>query len=555
MRSMTCELSRTVSLLLEDLDSSKSLSAAIMLRYGDWDGLASLRCDPSSYADANAYFRNTQAASLLRKCYDLPTSNDRRATAIEKWWDGERACFSANLRLTDLRNQMGPESPFEPRLHRIVRRIRTKVIEMIGWAPPSLIEGRFGPGATYSTKAQLSTAAHKIANPRPSATSGVSWSVLAQWLGTAWAGSVLSHQGEVEWVPGNRFTTVPKTSLTDRSIAVEPDINVFYQLGVGRVLRNRLKQNYGWDLATAQEVHGRVARESSVTREFCTLDLSNASDTLCRALVKLVLPPAWVSLLEDLRSPKTLIDGKWVVLEKFSSMGNGFTFELETIIFAAIALVASEETLGWECVLGHDVYVFGDDIIVRNDVYRPLKSALEFFGFAINGEKSFFGDSPFRESCGQDFYQGVPVRPFFLKGFPNEPQENIVFANGLRTITERAALCGHRLGGRAWLSILDCIPNRVRQCRGPKELGDIVIHDVEERWTIKQRNGIRYLRCFKVGDKRRYAFDRFEPEVVLACAVYGLSVDDPRGWSWTRLGGLSPRDSVLGYRIGWVAFS
>jgi hypothetical protein len=311
-------------------------------------------------------------------------------------------------------------------------------------------------------------------------------------------------------------------------------------------------------LDRAQDVHRQVAETSSVTREFATLDLSNASDTVASTLVKVLLPRKWYEALDDLRSKKTFIQNKWVVLEKFSSMGNGFTFELETILFAAIACSVTRECDGLG-ELGSDVFVFGDDIIVKNSVARPLKSVLEFLGFNLNYEKSYFDDSPFRESCGADFFAGKPVRPYFLKELPNGPQDYFGLANGIASLTDRIALTGYEVGRRAWFSVLDCIPTRIRSCRGPKDLGDIVIHDNEEHWTCRWRNGIRYLKALKPDRVRVIGFDRFDPRVVLACATYGTGnygtpISDG-GDVVLRREGVIPRDGVLSFKVGWVPYS
>jgi hypothetical protein len=235
-------------------------------------------------------------------------------------------------------------------------------------------------------------------------------------------------------------------------------------------------------------------------------------------------------------------------LEKFSSMGNGFTFELETLIFAAIALVITREC-GFSGRLGSDVFVFGDDIIVKNGVARPLKSVLEFLGFELNAEKSYFGDEPFRESCGGDYFAGQPVRPYFLKELPDGPQGYIAFANGVRAAAERVNHTWFNSLGdlkRAWFSVLDCIPTGVRSCRGPKGLGDIVIHDDSDHWTTRWKRGIRYLRCYRPHRYRKVAFANFSSEVVLACATYGVSNYHE---------GVIPRDGVRSHKVGWMAYS
>jgi hypothetical protein len=87
---------RTVSHLLEDLETPISLGVALRLRYGEWDGVAELSVDPRSYLDANSYARDAAAVGILKKLQELPTKIDRRGAAIEKWWQGERRCYLTN---------------------------------------------------------------------------------------------------------------------------------------------------------------------------------------------------------------------------------------------------------------------------------------------------------------------------------------------------------------------------------------------------------------------------------------------------------------------------
>lgn len=550
-QSLPSDVVRLVSLYLEDLGTPRSLSVAIRLRENDWDGISEVTLDPREYLDASDYAKDAAAFGILKKLQQLPTTHDRQRAAIAKWWEGERACYKSNERLAPLLSHWNRNYPvaaddeYEPALRNFFREVGKLVESWIGSRPPQYedTEGRFGPGATYSDRGGRTTVPDKI-NSVPSLTRGSLW-YLPNWLETQWGHSVAQHHGELSFVRGNRFTTVPKTAKTDRSIAVEPSLNIFYQLGLGRTLRRRLRRTTGWDLLSAQEIHRQVAKESSVSREYCTLDLSNASDTVSRNLVKLLLPHHWFTRLDELRSSLTLIEGRWVMLEKFSSMGNGFTFELETILFAALACVVSRQH-GYKGLLGSDVFVYGDDIIVKNDVARALESVLRFCGFELNEEKSFFDDCPFRESCGGDYFLGEDVRPYFLKELPNGPQDYFPVANGIRRVSSNLTRMGEKGVRRAWFATLDCIPTRVRSCRGPQVLGDVVIHDDEERWTKRWRRGIRYLQVYRPHRVRVIRYERFNPEVILACATYGCG---------NRRGGVIPRDGVLSFKVGWTPYS
>ena len=520
--------------LYEGLATPTSLAASILLRHGEWDQLANLEVDPSNYLSAEEFWRSASACAFLRKYQPLPTSYDRKAVAEGNFLKCEESCFRANRRLypilDDLKGHQGDSD-----LHAYFARARKIVASILGPCP-DLLEGRFGPGSTYGDKGVLATVPDKISN-EPQFTPDA-WPFLFQWSGTLWA-SACSDVGKVpKSVPGNRFLTVPKDSTKDRGIAVEPSINVFYQLSLGKVIRSRLRR-WGIDLNEGQDKHRALARWASRRGHLATLDLKNASDTISRNLVKLLVPSNWYETLDALRSKKTLFRKNFVLLEKFSSMGNGFTFELETLLF--IALVAA---ITGSSSIGKTVFAFGDDLILPTEYSEDVISALRFCGLETNVKKSFF-NGPFRESCGGDFFDGVGVRPFFLKDDPDQPSSRISLVNGLRAQTNEHL--GRWLCVRsAWHTALEGIPFEVRRLRGPKALGDIVIHSDQSQWVTHWEGGIRYLKCYLPVPHFNVRWDRFAPSVTLASAVYGLA------WNGGRV---STRDPILSYRIGKVPYS
>jgi hypothetical protein len=106
-------------------------------------------------------------------------------------------------------------------------------------------------------------------------------------------------------------------------------------------------------------------------------------------------------------------------------MGNGATFCLETLVFAAAAHAIRSKT----------VSVYGDDIIVDSDKVDDLKRLLGFLGFSVNADKSFSA-GPFRESCGKDYYQGVDITPFYLRGIGQNKPDQCHVINGLVSISK-----------------------------------------------------------------------------------------------------------------------
>lgn len=546
-------LGSVVRLFLDGLGTPLATRVRTLIDKGEWDQLVALKTDPRQYTSAESYFADTCAISFLRKCKDLPTTIDRKAVAVENFWMAEKQCMATNLRLQRFEHSTPADRSFWERYdegsfacYDLIDRARKKIFETLGRAP-SHLDGRFGPGATFADKGQLATVPDKMTS-RPTMTSSF-WPFMFSWAGTAWSRNCAEDGRHPYVVRGNRFTTVPKDATKDRGIAVEPSLNLFFQLGLGRVLKRKLR-SAGINLQDGKEIHARVAREASVTGAFSTLDLSNASDTVSYNLVKLLLPSDWFDIVDSLRSPFTLIEGRWVKLEKFSSMGNGFTFELETLIFASICqavqdMRTAQNPDNLSASWGDGIWTYGDDIIVPTHISDDVIGALRFLGFSLNESKSF-QDGWFRESCGGDFFNGVAVRPFFLKEFPHEPQHWITIANGIRALAFNDHCPNDRFVRfrRAWFKSLDQLPTSVRGIRGPTSLGDLVVHDEPERFATRRRGELLFNKVYKPASFREISWKHWHHHIKLAAILYSPSGFTDRG--------VIPRDGVLGYRVGWV---
>jgi hypothetical protein len=200
----------------------------------------------------------------------------------------------------------------------------------------------------------------------------------------------------------NRVETVPKNWKTDRTIACEPEGNLFLQLAFDGFAKDRLRK-FGIDLSDQSE-NQYLARKGAESGDFATIDLSMASDTVSRNAVAWLFPSDWNSFLNDVRSPFGHGFGREWEYAKLSSMGNGATFAVETLIFAALS----------RAVGSRDHRVYGDDIVIRKEFVADLLRLLKFFGFRVNESKSFF-TGPFRESCGADWFNSSNVTPFYLR--------------------------------------------------------------------------------------------------------------------------------------------
>ena len=524
--------------LCDALGSSTAAAVKRAIVDRKWGDLVATTVHPSDYSNAEDYLRNAAASEFLRKCGGLETGVDLHQVAVDNFFASETVCHASNQRIsryvawfTD--GFVGDQTDL--RLYEYIYRVRERIRAILGPIPKSL-DLRLGKGATYYDRGDEITIPHKFSS-QPCRTAACWWADFYVYQ-SAWGMAALrdTTSSAPLIVKGNRFTSVPKDSAKNRGICIEPAVNLSLQLPIGAHLKMRLMQYAGIDLVDGQEEHRRLARLASVDGSLATIDLSNASDTISYNLVKLLLPGSWFDLLSDLRSPFTEIENKWVRLEKFSSMGNGFTFELETLIFYALARECGGQT--------HKVY--GDDIIVDTEVAKTVLASLALFGFTPNRKKTFI-EGPFRESCGGDYFSGVDVRPFYLKEFPRAPNEWISLANGLRRLGRTDVQSGAwRLGLlRPWLRALDAIPSDIRRLRGPRSLGDIVIHDDPERWTTRSygRDGYRqWVRTWQP-QRRVIPLTKFRANVQFAAALYGVPSTGP-----------SPRGEagIRGYRKRWL---
>jgi hypothetical protein len=202
----------------------------------------------------------------------------------------------------------------------------------------------------------------------------------------------------------NRVTAVPKNWKIDRMIACEPEGNLSFQLAFDQFAKERLRR-HGIDLSD-QSLNQDLAREGSITGHLCTVDFKNASDTVSENLVWLLFPWEWAVILSDFRCPTYKMGkvGRSRIYEKFSSMGNGSTFCIETLIFASIAFAVHSK----------EYSVYGDDVIVESSLFQDYQQLATYLGFTINPDKTHY-EGNYRESCGYHWIHGIDITPLYIR--------------------------------------------------------------------------------------------------------------------------------------------
>lgn len=216
--------------------------------------------------------------------------------------------------------------------------------------------------------------------------------------------------------PPARVICVPKTAKGPRIITAEPVYNQFIQQGLASMFE-RWMDVHPCVSYVSQRPNQNLARLGSISGSHATIDLSEASDRVSLAIVKLLLAdhPFLLTCVLACRSQRSeLPNGDIILLKKFASMGSALTFPIETIVFATIAMMANWRISPEREVDEVNLRVYGDDIIVPQDAANATVSLLEAFGLKVNTHKSFWSGN-FRESCGGDFFAGTPVNPVRLR--------------------------------------------------------------------------------------------------------------------------------------------
>lgn len=207
------------------------------------------------------------------------------------------------------------------------------------------------------------------------------------------------------------LTLVPKSFKALRSIVPNTTIGSFMTDGLGRMIQRRLKRN-GYDITTLQMQHRKRAYEASIHHQDVTLDLSSASDSLSVSLMERLLPKDWFAVMQDSRIGRLrLPNGSSCEMETFCTMGVGFTFPLQTLVFLGLLKATEKWTDSFRRRNWANITVYGDDMIFDRGIYHNVKLLFKYAGLVINIDKSF-DEGGFRESCGGDFYHGLDVRPF-----------------------------------------------------------------------------------------------------------------------------------------------
>jgi hypothetical protein len=433
----------------------------------------------------------SQIEAFIKKNESLPSlpTVDTGRAALESFERAERICRITNRRLAyyfDHEERMDPNlSKWMKRAARFVENCLGPVDEFVE-AIPQLV--RLTSGAT-STRARKDALPFMKVSKTPVCTPSAEPLLRSLY---AYFGVKLRNVRLVAW---NRVIVVTKNWKTGRTIAAEPEGNLPFQLAFDTFVKGCLRK-VGINLSS-QRRNQQYAAKASVDDAEATVDFTMASDTGARLAVHWLYPPKWVELLERFRTPLGRLDpglasdypefDKVWQYAKFSSMGNGCTFGLETLIFASLAYAVGSRT----------ICVYGDDVVVDADKYDDFTRLAKFLGFVVNHEKSY-ASGPFRESCGENYYRGTLVTPFYVREWHDEMRkaDRCHVVNGLAKVSLP--------GGKLWTLLRSIVKDDelplVPYCENSTAGVHIDVYLARDRGLIKPRREYVTIRHREVAD-------------------------------------------------------
>lgn len=205
---------------------------------------------------------------------------------------------------------------------------------------------------------------------------------------------------------------VPKSLSSMRTICMEPTSLMYYQQGVLKQIQSYMAEHptLSHRIRLKDQTHNQfLSKIGSVNQKYATIDLSAASDSVSWKLMEYVFRGTdYFEAALLTRSTNALLpDGNTIALNMFAPMGSTFCFPTQCVVFAAMCEYVTRKH-GVHRQMSYSVY--GDDIIIYEDLADELAILLRSSGFLLNEEKSYL-TGHFKESCGGEYFQGADVTP------------------------------------------------------------------------------------------------------------------------------------------------
>lgn len=356
-----------------------------------------------------------------------------------------------------------------------------------------------------------------------------------------------------------KVVLVPKDSRGPRLISCEPLEYQWIQQGLGRKISSHLESHpltAGHVNFTNQSINRDLALSASADQEWVTLDMKEASDRVSLYLVEEIFRdvPVLLEALKATRSTSTILpDGREVQLNKFAPMGSCLCFPIEAFVFYALGLgVLMDAYKIPRREARKMIYVYGDDLIVRREVYSALLLHFPYFGLLFNEAKCCTAGF-FRESCGCDAYRGVDVTPIKLRSVWSHRKKldigvissyvalsNAMYKRGYMRVSETIQRLV--LGKTGPLPIFSCEDNGGLGWIRPDVCTRVQPQGVRVRWNTD----LHYREAYTLQSRPEYEYSdpdvwstvlrrTSNPDQYTKPGTYAVPHRSRPQWGWTRL--------------------
>lgn len=257
-----------------------------------------------------------------------------------------------------------------------------------------------------------------------------------------------------------KLAAVPKDSRGPRLISLEPLEYQWIQQGLGRRLVDHIEEcplTRGYVNFSDQTINRTLALGASLTQEWDTLDLKDASDRVSLWLVRQLFPVNLLRKLEAARTAGTCWKDRNYPYRKFAPMGSALCFPVESLVFWALVtarLSLDHVRSGYGGLLNSltPVYVFGDDLVVPHGTMPLVSDLFKELFLELNEDKCCHG-SFFRESCGCDAFQGVDVTPIKIRHYGHDPNSLIALCE----YAKHARISGYHLTAELLFGVVESL--------------------------------------------------------------------------------------------------
>lgn len=253
----------------------------------------------------------------------------------------------------------------------------------------------------------------------------------------------------------SRVVCVPKDYRGPRVIAAMTAWKMYIQSAFDTLLRQFLKRSClrkAVDL-NDQSFNQEYARQASMNLRLATADLSDASDSIHFRVVSELLRyrPDLMQVVEALRAGRVTVGNAVVEMTAAFTMGERFTFPLETVIFCleiVTAYIRDRSDRGLlqlgritPGLIAHVVDLtklraYGDDLLFTRSLMGLVERRFAARGYLLNLSKCCYRGF-FREACGGDFWMGENVTPLRPRQLPGASEQTL--SGHVQTITNLAS--------------------------------------------------------------------------------------------------------------------